>query len=90
MEDIQTYPKDTPEFKAAVVTMHQSNHSHNALQEAARVWVPHIRHTNGGGETSDSDRVFVELTFEHFLKPRPDVTSPKYDKPTKVRDIHRR
>ena len=41
--------------------------------------VSHIRHTKGGGETSDSDRVFAELAYERFLKPRPDVASSEYD-----------
>jgi hypothetical protein len=57
MEDIQIYPKDSPEFKAAVVTLRQSNYTHSALEEAARVRISHIRHTKGGEETSDSDRV---------------------------------
>jgi hypothetical protein len=78
MEDIQNYPEDWPEFKTAVVTMRQSNHTHNALEEAARVWISHIRHTKGGGETSDSDRIFAQLAYERFLKPRPDVASSEY------------
>jgi hypothetical protein len=79
LEDIQNYPKDSPEFKAAVVTMRQSNHTHSALEETARVRISHIRHTKGGGETSDSDHVFAELAYERFLKPRPDVASSEYD-----------
>jgi hypothetical protein len=42
------------------------------------VRISHIRHTKGGGETSDSDRVFTELANERFLKPRPDVASSEY------------
>jgi hypothetical protein len=38
-----------------------------------------IRNTKGGGETNDSDRVFAELAYERFLKPRPDVASSEYD-----------
>jgi hypothetical protein len=53
MEDIQNYPKDSPEYKAAVITVRQSNHTHYALGEAARVRISHIRHTKGGGDTSD-------------------------------------
>jgi hypothetical protein len=79
MEDIQNYPKDSKEFKAAIVTMRQGNHTHSALEEAARVRISDIRHTKGGGETNDSDRVFAELAYERFLKPRPDVASSKYD-----------
>jgi hypothetical protein len=59
--------------------MRQSNHSHSSLEEAARVRVSHIRHTKGVGETSDSDRVFAELAYERFLKPRPNVSSSEYD-----------
>jgi hypothetical protein len=59
MEDIQNYPNDSPESKATIVTMRQSHHTHSALEEAARVRVSHIRFTKGGGETSDSDRVFA-------------------------------
>jgi hypothetical protein len=80
VEDIQNYPKDPSEFKAVVVTLRQSNHTHSALEEAARVRISHIRHTKGGGETSDSDSVFEqELAYERFLKPRPDVASSEYD-----------
>jgi hypothetical protein len=79
LEDIQNYPKNSPKFKTAVVTMRQSNHTHNALEEAARVRVSHIRNTNGGGETSDSDCVFAEFGYERFLKLRPDVASSEYD-----------
>jgi hypothetical protein len=79
MKDIQSYPKDSQQFKAAIVTMRQSNHTHRALEEAVRVRISHIRHTKGGGETSDSDRVFEELAYERFLKPRPDVASSEYD-----------
>jgi hypothetical protein len=64
MKDIQNYPKDSPENKAAIVTMRQSNHTHSALEEAARVRISHIRHTKGGEETSDSDRVFAELAYD--------------------------
>jgi hypothetical protein len=63
MEDIQIYPKNSPEFKASVV-MRQSNHTHRALEEAAHVRVSDIRHTKGGGKTNDSDRVFAELAYE--------------------------
>jgi hypothetical protein len=66
-EDIQTYPEDPPEFKAAIVTMRQSNHTHSAIEKVAYVRVSHIRHTKGGGEKSDSDRVFTELAYERFL-----------------------
>jgi hypothetical protein len=59
--------------------MRQSNHTHNALEVAARVRVPHIRHTKDGGETIDSDRVFAELAYERFLQPRPVVASSEYD-----------
>jgi hypothetical protein len=45
MEDILNYPKVSPEFKTTVVTMRHSNHTHNALEEAAHVRVSHIRHT---------------------------------------------
>jgi hypothetical protein len=76
MEDIH---EDSPEFKAAVVTMRLSNHTQNALEEAARVRVSHIRHNKGGTETSDSDRIFEELTYERFLEPRPDVAFSDYD-----------
>jgi hypothetical protein len=55
LDDIKKYPKDSPEFKVAVVTMRQSNHTHSALEEAARVRVSHIRHTKDGGKSSDSD-----------------------------------
>jgi hypothetical protein len=79
LEDIQNYPKDSKKFQAAVVTMRQSNHTHNALEEVTRVRVSHIRHTKGGGETNNTDRVFAELVYERFLKPRPDVTSSEYD-----------
>jgi hypothetical protein len=79
MDDIHNYPKDSPEFKASIVTMRQSLHTHSALEEAVRVRVSHIRNTKGGGETSDSDHVFAELAYESFLKPRPDVTSSEYD-----------
>jgi hypothetical protein len=79
MEDIQNYPKNSPEFKAAVVTLRQSNHTNNALEEAARVRISHVRHTKGGGETNNSDRVFAKLTYERFLKLRPDVASSEYD-----------
>jgi hypothetical protein len=79
MEDILNYPKDSPEVKAAIVTMRQSKHTHSALEEAALVRISHIRHTKGGGETSDLDHVFVELAHELFLKPRPNVTSSVYD-----------
>jgi hypothetical protein len=74
-QDIQEYPKDSQKFVEAIVTMCQSSHTHSALEEAARVRIPHIRHTKGGGETSDSDRVVAELAYEPFLKPRPDVAS---------------
>jgi hypothetical protein len=47
LEDIRNYPKDSPEFAAAVITLRQSNHTHSALEEAARVRVSHIRHTKG-------------------------------------------
>jgi hypothetical protein len=58
----------------------QNNHTHSTLEEAAHVWIFHIRHTKGGGETSVSDRVFAELAcFKRFLKPRPDVASYEYD-----------
>jgi hypothetical protein len=79
MIDIQNYPKDSPEIKAAIVTMRQSIHTHNALKDSARVRVSHIRHTKGGGETSDSDRVSAELAYERFLKPRSDFDSFEYD-----------
>jgi hypothetical protein len=79
MEDIQNYPKDSPEFKAAIVTMCQSNHTHSALEGAARVRVSHIRHTKGAWKMSDSSRVFAEHAYERFLKPRPDVASSEYD-----------
>jgi hypothetical protein len=79
MEDIRNYPRDSPEFKAAVVTLRQSNHTQSALEEAARVRIFHIRHTKGGEETSDSDHVFTELAYELLLKPRPDVASSEYD-----------
>jgi hypothetical protein len=62
--------------------MRQSNNTHSALEEAAHVRISHIRHTKGGEETSDSDRVFAELAYEGFLnnlKPRPDVASSEYD-----------
>jgi hypothetical protein len=59
--------------------MRQSNHTHSALEEAVRVRVSHIRHAEGRGETIDSDRVFAEVAYERFLKPRPDVASSKYD-----------
>jgi hypothetical protein len=67
LEEIQNYPKNSPEFKAAVATLRQSNHIHIALEEAARVRISHIQHTKGGGETSDSDRVYAELAYERFL-----------------------
>jgi hypothetical protein len=47
--------------------MRQSNHTHSALEEAARVRVSHIRQTEGRGETSNSDRVFAELAYERFF-----------------------
>jgi hypothetical protein len=78
MEDIQIYPKDSQEFKVTVVTIRQSNHTHTALEEAARVRVSHIRHTKGGGETNDSDNVSAELAYERFLEQRSDVASSKY------------
>jgi hypothetical protein len=59
--------------------MRHINHTHNALEEAARVRVSQIRHTKGGEETSDSDRVFAEVANQRFLKPQPDVASSKYD-----------
>jgi hypothetical protein len=37
------------------------------------------KHIKGGGETSDSDRVFVELAYERFLEPRLDVASSEYE-----------
>jgi hypothetical protein len=43
------------------------------------VRVSHIRHTKGGGETTDSDRIFTELAYECFLKPRPYVSFSEYD-----------
>jgi hypothetical protein len=61
MKDIQSYLKVSQAFKAAIFTMRQSNHTHSALEEAARVRISHIRHTKGRGKTSDSDRVFAEL-----------------------------
>jgi hypothetical protein len=79
MEDIQNYPKDSKELKAAIATMRQSNYTRTALEEAGRVRISHIRHTKGGRETSDSDRVFADLAYERFLKPRPDVASSYYD-----------
>jgi hypothetical protein len=63
-EDTQNYSKDSPEFKTTVVTMHQSNHTHSALEEAARVRLSHIQHTKGRGETSGLDRIFAELAYE--------------------------
>jgi hypothetical protein len=59
--------------------MRQSNHTHSALDEAARVRISRIRHTKGGGETSDSSRVFAELAYKRFLKPPPDVASSEDD-----------
>jgi hypothetical protein len=79
VEIIHNSHKDSPEFKAAIVTMRQSNHTHNTLEEVARVRVSHMRHTKGGGETSDSDRVFAELAYESFLNPRPNVASAEND-----------
>jgi hypothetical protein len=79
MEDIQNYLKDSKEFKAATVTMPQSNYTRSALEEAGRVRISHIRHTKGGRETSDSDRVFADLAYERFLKPRLDVASSEYE-----------
>jgi hypothetical protein len=80
MENIQNYPKDSPEFKAAVVTMRQSNHTHMALEEVTRVRVSYIRHTKGGGETSDSDYAFAEVACELSLNrdhtlPPPSTTT---------------
>jgi hypothetical protein len=66
-------------FKATIVSKRQSNHTHSALEGATHVRVSHIRHTNGGGETSNSDRVRAELAYECFLKPRPDVACSEYD-----------
>jgi hypothetical protein len=79
LEDVQNYSKDSPEYKATIVTMRQSNHTHSALDEGARVRISHNRHTKGGGETSDSDRVFAEHAYERFLKAQPDVASSEYD-----------
>jgi hypothetical protein len=45
LENIHNYPKDSPVFKAPVVTMRQSNPTHSTLEETARVLVSHIRHT---------------------------------------------
>jgi hypothetical protein len=78
LEDIQNYPEESLEFQAAVVTMRQSIHTHSALEKAAPVRLSHTRHTKGGGETSDSDRVFAELACERFLKSRPDVASSEF------------
>jgi hypothetical protein len=80
LEDIQIYPKDSPEFKAAIVTMRQGNHTHNALKQTAREWISHIRHTKGGEETGDLNLGFAEVAYEHFLKPRPNVASSECDK----------
>jgi hypothetical protein len=72
------YSKDSAKFKAALVTLRQSNHTHTAPEEATRVRVSHIRHTKGGGQTSDSDRIFVELAYVRFLKPPSDAASAEY------------
>jgi hypothetical protein len=79
LEETQNYPKDTPEFKGVAVTLRQSNHTHISLEAAATMRVSHIRYAKIGGETRDKDRVFVELAYERYLKPRPDVASSKYD-----------
>jgi hypothetical protein len=39
LEDIQNYPKDSPDFQAAVATQGQNNRTHSALEEVARVWL---------------------------------------------------
>jgi hypothetical protein len=81
LEDIRNYPNDSPKFKAAIVTLRQSNRTQSALEEVARVRVSHIRHTKGGCDRrrSDTDRVFAELIYECFLKPRWHVASSEYD-----------
>jgi hypothetical protein len=76
--------KDSPDFRASVITLRQSNHIHSVLEEAARVRLSHIRyihHGKGGGETSDKDHVFAQLAYESYLKPRPDVAASEYDNP---------
>eukprot|EP00873_Tetraselmis_striata_P013243 jgi/Tetstr1/433507/TSEL_022777.t1 len=47
--------------------------------EASRVRVSYIRHTKGGGETSDTDRVFANLVYDGFLKSKAPVASFDYD-----------
>jgi hypothetical protein len=42
LEDIQNYPKDSQEFAAAIVSLRQRNHTHNALEKAARVRISHL------------------------------------------------
>jgi hypothetical protein len=45
LEEIQKYfNKDSPEFKAAAVTLRQSNHTHVLLEEAATMRVSNIRY----------------------------------------------
>jgi hypothetical protein len=73
LEDIQNHSTDSPGFQAAVVTLRQSNHTHIALEEAARVLVSHSRHAKDGGATSNSYSVFAELAYERFRKPQPEV-----------------
>jgi hypothetical protein len=44
LEDIQNYPKDSPNFKAAIVTMRQSNLTHNARRGRPCADIPHPTH----------------------------------------------
>eukprot|EP00873_Tetraselmis_striata_P002741 jgi/Tetstr1/423005/TSEL_013781.t1 len=71
-----------PSTAAALASFRESRRStHNgAVEEASsRVRVSYIRHTKGGGKTSRTDRVFANLTYDHFLKPKAPVASSDYD-----------
>jgi hypothetical protein len=49
-----------------------------------------IRYMKGGGERSDLlDKVFAELAYARFLKPRPDVASSECDSYTEPSSTRR-
>eukprot|EP00873_Tetraselmis_striata_P045851 jgi/Tetstr1/466115/TSEL_000943.t1 len=66
----------SPSSAATLAIKLECRRTHGAIEEASRVPVSYIRHTKGGGKTSETDRVFVILAYDRFLKPK---ASSDYD-----------
>jgi hypothetical protein len=80
MDALSSGPYVLTEHTAAVALIIAGHRTHASTAEDARTRLGFLRLTKCGQTSSDSDRVFTELAYDRFCRPRHAAVSGPLDK----------